>query len=73
MRKIGSYLAIIGIALIVLPYIGLTIVFTDWIYDWGETVAWAIKIGLIVLGAVLFFIGKPEAEEMELPEDNSAE
>lgn len=65
MRKIGSYMAIIGIALIVLPFIGLTIVFTDWIYNWGETPAWAIKIGLIVVGGVLFFMGKPSEEEGE--------
>ena len=56
-------MAIIGIALIILPFVGLTIRFTDWIYNWGEGVAWAIKIGLIVIGAVLFFMGKPEAPE----------
>ena len=46
-----------------------------WIYEWGEGVAWAIKIGLVVVGAVLFFLGKPEAEEveLELPEEQKAE
>lgn len=46
-----------------------------WIYEWGEGVAWAIKIGLVVAGAVLFFLGKPEAEdvELELPEEPKAE
>ena len=63
MKKIGGYLAVIGIALIVLPYFGLTIRFLDWIHNWGETVAWAIKIGLIVIGAVLFFMGKPDTDE----------
>ncbi|MDG4714699.1 MULTISPECIES: hypothetical protein [Winogradskyella] len=71
MRKVGSYMALIGIGLIVLPFVGLTIRFTDWIYEWGEGVAWAIKIGLVVVGAVLFFLGKPEEEEveLELPEE----
>lgn len=71
MRKVGSYMALIGIGLIVLPFVGLTIRFTDWIYEWGEGVAWAIKIGLVVVGAVLFFSGKPEEEEveLELPEE----
>ena len=42
-----------------------------WIYEWGEGVAWDIKIGLVVVGAVLFFLGKPEEEEveLELPEE----
>lgn len=46
-----------------------------WIYEWGEGVAWAIKIGLVVVGAVLFFLGKPETEEveLELPEEQKAE
>ena len=75
MKKVGSYMAIIGIALILLPFIGLTVRFTDWIYNWGEGVAWAIKIGLVVVGAVLFFLGEPEAEEveLELPEEPKAE
>ena len=67
MKKIGGYLAIIGIATIVLPFLNLQLRFLGWIDNWGETVAWGIKIGLIVIGAVLFFMGgsskKPIAEE----------
>lgn len=63
MKKIGSYMALIGIALIILPFIGLTVRFTDWIYNWGDGVAWAIKIGLIVVGAIMFFMDKSEPEE----------
>ncbi len=29
-----------------------------WIGTWGPTVAWAIRIGAIVLGAIMFFMGK---------------
>ena len=29
-----------------------------WIDIWGENTGWAIRIGMIALGAVLFFIGK---------------
>lgn len=28
-----------------------------WIYNWGESVAWGIMIGIIVLGAILYFAG----------------
>ena len=35
-----------------------------WIYNWGETIAWIIKIGLIVVGAALYFMGnKDEVSE----------
>ncbi|WP_179005138.1 hypothetical protein [Winogradskyella forsetii] len=76
MKKIGGYLAVIGIALIVLPYFGLTIMFLGQIDELGVSAAWAIKIGLIVLGAILFFIGKSaetKEKELELPKENTAE
>ena len=57
MKKIGSYLAIAGLLLIVLPYFGLTIRFLSWIDELGTTQAWSIKIGLIVVGAIMFFMG----------------
>ncbi len=67
MKKLGGYIAIIGIATIVLPYLNLQLRFLGWIDNWGEPVAWAIKIGLIVIGAALFFMGgsnaKPAPEE----------
>ncbi|MBC2846369.1 hypothetical protein [Winogradskyella flava] len=74
MRKIGIYAALIGLALIILPYFGLTLRLFGMIDELGQTPAWAIKIGLIVVGGVLFFMGKPDEEtELELPEENSAE
>tara|TARA_R110002049_G_scaffold308777_2_gene514037 strand:- start:1068 stop:1286 length:219 start_codon:yes stop_codon:yes gene_type:complete len=71
MKKIGGYFAVIGIALIVLPYFGLTIRFLDWIDNWGDTVSWAIKIGLILVGAVLFFMGKPSENDNTTVEDTT--
>ena len=56
-------MAIAGIALIILPYFGLTIMFLGKIDELGETTALLIKIGIIVLGAVLYFMGKPAKEE----------
>lgn len=63
MRRIGSYLAIAGVLLIVLPYFNLTIMFLGKIDELGVTTAWAIKLGLIVLGAILFFMGKTSEEK----------
>jgi len=63
MKKIGSYMAIFGVLAIGLPYFNLQLRFLSWIDMWGETVAWAIKIGLIVIGAVLFFMGSKQAAD----------
>ncbi|MHA7843562.1 MAG: hypothetical protein ACX93I_09600 [Winogradskyella sp.] len=75
MRKIGGYMVFFGLFAIVLNFFDRVPSILMWIYEWGEGVAWAIKIGLVVAGAVLFFLGKPEAEdvELELPEEPKAE
>lgn len=65
MKKVGSYMAIFGALAIVLNFFDRVPTILMWIYSWGDTAAWAIKIGLIVVGAVLFFMGsKPEEEPM---------
>ncbi|NRD23162.1 hypothetical protein HNV10_07915 [Winogradskyella litoriviva] len=75
MKKIGGYMAFFGLFAIVLNFFDRVPTILMWIYSWGDTAAWAIKIGLIVVGAVLFFMGKPEVEEteLELPKEESAE
>jgi len=60
MKKIGSYMAIFGVLAIGLPFFDLQLRFLSWIDMWGETVSWAIKIGLIVVGAILFFVGSKQ-------------
>jgi len=67
MKKIGGYVALFGVLAIVLPFFNLQLRLLGWIDTWGETVSWGIKIGLIVVGAALFFMGgsseSSEAEE----------
>jgi len=57
MKKIGGYVALFGVLAIVLPFFNLQLRLLGWIDNWGETVSWAIKIGLIVVGATLFLFG----------------
>lgn len=63
MKKIGSYMAIFGVLAIVLNFFDRVPSLLMWIYSWGDTTAWVIKIGLVVVGAILFFMGsKAESE-----------
>jgi len=59
MRQIGSILAILGILAIGLDFANRVPTILAWIYNWGEGPAWAIKIGFVVVGGVLWFLGKP--------------
>ena len=70
MRKLGMYMAFFGLFAIVLNFFDRVPTILMWIYNWGEGVAWGIKIGLIVVGAVLFFMGNSEEEPEELPQAN---
>ena len=75
MKKIGGYMAFFGLFAIVLNFFDRVPSILMWIYSWGDSVAWAIKIGLVVVGAILFFMGKsePEATEIEAPKEENAE
>ena len=65
MKKLGGYIALFGVLAIVLPYFNLQMRLLGWIDSWGENVSWAIKIGLIVVGAALFLIGNSHKEIAE--------
>lgn len=62
MQKIGSYLVIIGLLAIVLSLFNYVPRLLGWIYQWGEGVAWGIKIGCIVLGGLLYVLGGKKRE-----------
>lgn len=70
MKSIGMYMAIAGIASIVLHFLGRNLVILMWIDMWGETMGWVIRIGFIVVGAILFFT-MPSHEEEEVIAENT--
>ncbi|GIZ14705.1 hypothetical protein [Capnocytophaga catalasegens] len=57
MKSIGSFMVIIGILAIVLDFFGRVPKILVWIYSWGDTIAWVIKIALVVIGGVLYMVG----------------
>ena len=65
MKKTGSTLITLGLLAIVLNFVNRVPSILIWVYAWGETTAWIIKIGVVVLGAILYFIGKNEEKEEE--------
>jgi len=60
MRQVGSILFILGALATVLGFMNSVPSLLMWIYNWGETTAWIIKIGLIIVGAVLYFMGNKD-------------
>lgn len=64
MKTIGTYMAIFGILAIILNFFNAVPRLLAWIYNCGEGVAWGIKIAFVIVGAILYFIGKNQQEKV---------
>lgn len=71
MQNFGSTLAVLGILAIFLDLFNYVPKVLFWIYNWGDGVAWGIKIALIIVGGALWLIGrKQEAAHPALAEED---
>ncbi len=63
MKSIGSFMFIIGVLAIVLNFFDRVPKILVWIYEWGDGVAWIIKIALVVVGGILYLVGNNSEKE----------
>jgi hypothetical protein len=56
-RAIGGFLFLFGLVSLALYFFGHEPHLMNWSNQWGLSVAWGIKIGMIVFGALIYFIG----------------
>lgn len=61
-------MVVIGIISTVLYFAGYNLRVLLWIDLWGAAAGWALRIVLIILGAVLYFAGKRNASPGPGPE-----
>lgn len=72
LANLGGVIALYGLASSILSFVEFNLVVLLWIEFWGETVAWIIRVGLIVTGLVIYF--KMEVDDKDLfPEDKELE
>lgn len=64
MKNFGSLLLLLGIGSIVLNVVEYEFILLMWVDYWGETVGWAIRGGMIIVGAGLYFLS-PSGEQEE--------
>ena len=58
MKSFGGLLFILGLASFVWNLLGRELRVLAWIDSWGPTIGIAIRVGLIVIGAALWFMGR---------------
>ncbi len=60
MKSVGTYMAIFGAISIALHFFNMELRVLSWIENWGPGIGWAIRGGLIAVGAGLWFIGRQQ-------------
>ena len=67
MRTLGSIMLTVGImsAVLKLWFTGYYHALLYWVDQWGNPTGWAIRIGVIVIGAVLMWFGSRKKQSQQ--------
>ena len=67
MQKLGGYLFLFGLGSIVLHFMNMEFTLLSWVDNWGTGAGNGIRIAMIVVGAIVWFLGKQQAEKEAAP------
>lgn len=62
MQGIGSLLVLLGAGSFVLHFMNMEFKLLSWVDNWGPGVGTGIRVGMIVVGALVWFLGRQKAE-----------
>lgn len=62
MKSIGGLLLLFGLGSIVLYFLNMNFKLLMWIENWGPNVGWGIRIGMAVVGAILFIVASKQSQ-----------
>ena len=60
MKSLGGWLFIFGAGSFLLHFFDMEFRLLSWIDNWGPTTGIAIRVGLIVVGAALWLVGRKQ-------------
>ncbi len=63
MRFLGVILIVVGLVSAGVYFLNMNFIFLTWINKWGATTGWIIRGGMVLLGLILYFLGKSSEEE----------
>jgi hypothetical protein len=67
MQGFGGLLVFLGAGSFVLKYINMEFILISWVDNWGPAAGNGIRIAMIVIGGIVWFIGKQQAEKQSSP------
>ena len=62
MKGLGGLLVLLGILSVAFSLFDYEHKWLTWINNWGDGVAWGIRIGFIVVGGVLWMMARRKAQ-----------
>ncbi|MFL0117681.1 hypothetical protein, partial [Tenacibaculum maritimum] len=68
MRKIGSFIAVIGCFAIILKLMNRVPSLLTWMYNWGQPTSWIIKFSTVAIGLTLYLLGKENTPQRNNPD-----
>ncbi len=58
MRSWGLTIIVLAVLSAALPYAGMQFIFLTWVDNWGTTIGWIIRGGLILVGVAMFLLDR---------------
>jgi hypothetical protein len=65
MQGLGGFLVLMGAGSFVLQFMNMEFTLLSWVDNWGPVVGICIRIGFILVGAIIWFLGKQQAGKKE--------
>jgi hypothetical protein len=63
MQGIGGFLVLMGAGSFVLHFMEMEFRLLGWVDNWGVGVGNGIRVAMIVVGGILWFLGRTDAKE----------
>ena len=67
MQGIGGFLVLLGAGSFVLHFMEREFLLISWVDNWGAGIGNGIRIAMIVVGAILWFLGSKQASAESTP------
>ena len=67
MQGIGGFLVLMGAGSFVLHYMNMEFTLVSWVDNWGVGIGNGIRIAMIVVGAILWLLGRKSETTTESP------
>ncbi len=64
-RVIGFILFMIGLFTLFINMVGVDLFFLDWLYRFNVFVSFAVRLGMVVIGLIMIYIGSTNWERTE--------